>query len=184
MSNLILADPYAEPTPGRVRPDGDRHLRGGHVQRGFGYQFHLHGDRQRPGQADAAEPGHGPRGLASGTLPDGVAGTVATVAALGAASIGNIVKMWMNVMGFFAAPILSLFLLGLLTRRASFAGWLVGLVCGMGLTVFLKFHFGEQLMPIWFIPCSFVVCSLVGYGASVLMPASGMADAREESRFR
>ena len=104
-------------------------------------------------------------------------GAVATLAALGAASIGNIVKMWMNVMGFFAAPILSLFVLGLLTRRASFRGWLLGLVCGMGLTVFLKLYFGEQLMPIWLIPSSFMVCSIIGYGASVLIPGSGRIDA-------
>ena len=96
----------------------------------------------------------------------------------------NVAMMFGAGMSMLVAPILSLFVLGLLTRRASFRGWLVGLVCGMGLTVFSKVYFGEQLMPIWLIPSSFVVCSILGYGASVLMPASGMVDARKESRSR
>ena len=97
-------------------------------------------------------------------------GVLATLAALYAARIGNIVEMWMSIMGLFAGPILSIFVLGLLTRRTHVAGWLVGAACGIALTVVLQRVCADQLMAIWHFPLSFGVTTLVGYTASRLIP--------------
>jgi len=97
-------------------------------------------------------------------------GVLATLAALYAARIGNIVEMWMSIMGLFAGPILSIFVLGLLTRRTHFVGWLVGAACGIALTVVLQRVCADQLMTIWHFPLSFGVTTTVGYTASLLIP--------------
>jgi solute:Na+ symporter, SSS family len=84
-----------------------------------------------------------------------VLGALATLAAVSASQIGNIVEMWMNVMGLFAAPILSIFVLGMLTRRTQFSGWLIGACSAIGLTVFLQRVYHDPLMPMWYFPkCS------------------------------
>jgi solute:Na+ symporter, SSS family len=98
-------------------------------------------------------------------------GVLATLAAIYASQVGNIVEMWMSIMGLFAAPILSIFVLGLLTRRAHFYGWLVGAGCGIALTVVLQKFYADQLMTIWHFPISFGVTTMVGYTASLLIPA-------------
>lgn len=97
-------------------------------------------------------------------------GVLATLAALYAARIGNIVEMWMSIMGLFAGPILSIFVLGLLTRRAHFRGWLAGAACGIALTVVLQRGYADRLMTIWHFPLSFGVTTIVGYTASRIIP--------------
>jgi len=99
-------------------------------------------------------------------------GLLATGAAFYAARIGNIVRMWMNVVGLFAAPVLSIFILGLLTRRANFRGWFVGAGCAVSVTVLLQWKAADALMAIWLFPLSFLVTTVVGYAVSRLLPAS------------
>ncbi len=97
-------------------------------------------------------------------------GVLATAAAAYAARIGDIVEMWMSIMGLFAAPILSIFVLGLLTRRAHFYGWVMGAACGIALTMVLQRVYADQLMTIWHFPISFGVTTIVGYMASRFIP--------------
>jgi SSS family transporter len=97
-------------------------------------------------------------------------GVLATVAAIYAARIGGIVEMWMRVMGLFAAPVLSVFVLGMFTRRAHFVGWLAGACVGVALTVVLQVWYEDQFMAIWHFPVSFAVTTAVGYTVSVLTP--------------
>ena len=103
-------------------------------------------------------------------------GVLATLAALYAARIGNIVEMWMSIMGLFAAPILSIFVLGMLTRRTHFYGWLTGASCGIALTILLQKVYADQLMTIWNFPISFLVTTTVGYAASLLIKGSRHQD--------
>jgi Na+/proline symporter len=77
--------------------------------------------------------------------------------------------MWMKVMGLFAAPVLSVFVLGILTRRAHFVGWLAGAASGIALTAILQWQASDRLMAIWHFPISFVVTTTVGYVASLLI---------------
>jgi solute:Na+ symporter, SSS family len=94
-------------------------------------------------------------------------GLLATLAALYAGRIGNIVEMWMGIVGLFSAPVLSIFLLGMLTRRAHFLGWLIGAACAITLTLALRRYCAEQIMTIWHFPISFGVTTAVGYLASL-----------------
>jgi SSS family transporter len=102
-------------------------------------------------------------------------GLLATLAALCAGRIGNIVEMWMNVMGLFAAPVLSIFVLGIVTDRTHFRGWLVGAAIAIALTALLQRAFADRLMPIWHFPISFVVTTTVGYAVSRATPRRGGA---------
>ncbi len=95
-----------------------------------------------------------------------VLGLLATLAALYAARLGNIVETWMNIMGLFAAPILSIFVLGMLTRRANFRGWFIGALCAIGLTLYLQRVHADNLMSVWHFPISFAVTTFIGYLAS------------------
>jgi len=96
-------------------------------------------------------------------------GLLATAAALCASRIGDIVRMWMNIVGLFAAPVLGIFVLGLLTRRATFPGWLVGASLAIALTLFLQWRFADELMAIWLFPISFLVTATAGYAFSRLL---------------
>ncbi len=98
-------------------------------------------------------------------------GLLATIAAVYAAQIGNIVDMWMGIVGLFSAPVLSIFLLGMLTRRARFEGWLVGAACAIVLTLVLRRYYAEELMTIWHFPISFCATTVIGYGTSLLIRA-------------
>ncbi len=86
-------------------------------------------------------------------------------------------------LGLFAAPVLSLFLLGMLTRRAHFWGWFVGVVCSISGTLMLRYvdyvtpirnflHLpAEPIHWLWIFPVSFAIAFVVGYIASVIIPA-------------
>lgn len=115
--------------------------------------------------------GGGRRDLVLARILTVILGLIATGAAVYAAQLGNIVELWMNIMGLFAAPILSIFVLGMLTRKAHFRGWLVGAVCAIGLTAYLQYFQGERLMSVWHFPISFALTSTLGYGCSWIIPA-------------
>jgi SSS family transporter len=67
-----------------------------------------------------------------------VLGILATGLAFYVASIGGIIKAFASFMGLFSAPVLALFLLGVLTRRGNVAGWLVGLGLSIPATLWLQ----------------------------------------------
>ena len=98
-----------------------------------------------------------------------VIGAVATLAAVYASRVGNIVEMWIKVMGLFAAPILGIFLLGMLTKRAHFLGWLVGAGCAIVAIALLQHFAVDQLAAFWHFPISFGITTVVGYTASLLI---------------
>ncbi|MCK4998683.1 MAG: sodium/solute symporter [Anaerohalosphaera sp.] len=111
-----------------------------------------------------------------------VFGVFATIAAFFAAEIGSIVKAWSTFMSLFAGPVLGIFLLGMLFKRATFAGWVVG--CAVSLPVMGYLQFGpkvewlywpyeSELHWIYYFPVSFLTCFTVGLGASfVFRPRS------------
>ena len=99
-----------------------------------------------------------------------VIGSLATLAAVYAAQVGNIVEMWSKVMGLFAAPILGIFLLGMLTKRAHFLGWLVGAGFAIATVAVLQRSAAEQVAPFWHFPVSFGITAVIGYAASLIIP--------------
>ena len=94
-------------------------------------------------------------------------GAFALITAFYAITIGQVLKASQAFLGMFAAPILALFMLGMLTRRTHFRGWLVGLVLAVAASAwvqnFTAVHF------IYYFPFCFAICAGVGYLASVVM---------------
>ncbi len=65
-------------------------------------------------------------------------GLVSTALAFLAARIGSIIEGFAVFMSLFNAPVLALFLLGLLSRRAGFGGWLAGVAVTQPATQWLQ----------------------------------------------
>jgi SSS family transporter len=65
-------------------------------------------------------------------------GILATALAFYISTIGGIIKAFASFMSLFSAPVLALFLLGVLTRKGNFLGWLVGLIISIPATFWLQ----------------------------------------------
>jgi len=107
-----------------------------------------------------------------------VLGLFSVLAAVFAARVGNIVQMWMRIVGLFAAPVLSIFVLGMFTRTARFSGWLIGALLGIGLILFIQFQYADQIMEVWYFPISFIITTCTGYVASRLINKLGYGNPR------
>ena len=96
-----------------------------------------------------------------------VFGVFATGVAFYATTIGEILKTAQIFLGLFSGPVLALFLLGILTRRGAFAGWLVGVFAAIPATIALQrwtdVHF------VYYFPFSFGLCFVVGLALSLLI---------------
>jgi SSS family transporter len=91
-------------------------------------------------------------------------GVLATATAFYVSTIGGIIKAFASFMSLFSAPVLALFLLGVLTRRGNFKGWLVGLACSIPATLWLQK--GIEAHWVYYFPCSFLVTFLMALLAS------------------
>ncbi len=88
----------------------------------------------------------------------------------------NIVRTVGSVMGLFSGPLLGIFLLGILTRRANTPGVCIGAVLGLGLTLWANFGWtrldldGQQIHIsfAWPIVIGTVSTCVIGYLASML----------------
>src|SRR5262249_48094947 len=94
---------------------------------------------------------------------------VATVGALFVNQLGTVVKAMGIINGFFVGPLLSVFLLGFLTKRANSFGAFAGMIAGTALTAVVA-----RVSPIswlWYGPVGCVFTLLVGYALSLARPA-------------
>jgi len=103
-------------------------------------------------------------------------GVLGTGAAFYVAGFEHLIKAYTSIISLFNGPILALFLLGILTRRARFAGWVVGAVLGIGATLWLQ-H-GVKAHWAWYFPASFGVSFATGLLVSLVFrgapPAPGL----------
>jgi len=101
-------------------------------------------------------------------------GVLATLAAFYAASKGTgILDLLITWLGYFAGPLLGLFLLGMLSRRANEGGVLVGVGVAFAGILGVVVAKGEKPWgwhPLWLAPVSTAVTLAVGWGASHLWP--------------
>ena len=67
-----------------------------------------------------------------------VFGAFATGVAFFASTIGDIIKTSQGFIGLFSGPVLALFLLGILTRWATFSGWLIGTAVALPATMAIQ----------------------------------------------
>ncbi len=104
------------------------------------------------------------------TLTIGI-GLFATGVAFYVSSVEQILKASNTFLGLFNGPVLALFLLGALTQRTHFRGWLCGAIASIGITVMvmnLSIE-GKNVHWAFLMPCSFGTTVLVGYLASRLI---------------
>jgi solute:Na+ symporter, SSS family len=72
--------------------------------------------------------------------------------------------------------LLGVFLLGVLTRRASERGSMVGMLFGFGVELYL--WLGTKVPWTWYVPIGTLVTFAIGYGASLLTNNLGTPDSR------
>jgi SSS family transporter len=115
------------------------------------------------------------RDLALARILTVVLGGVTTALAFFVSSIGHIIKAYTTFVSLFSAPVLALFLLGMLTGRGTFAGWIVG--CAVSLPATLWLQRGVEAHWVYYFPFSFFICFAVGFAVSL---AVGGGTARED----
>lgn len=81
----------------------------------------------------------------------------------------GIIETFALFMGLFSAPVLALFLLGLLTRRGSFTAWIPAALLGIGLTGWLQ---TTEVSWIWYFPSGFAVTFAAAWTGSMLFTRS------------
>jgi solute:Na+ symporter, SSS family len=97
-------------------------------------------------------------------------GLAATLLAFAVSSLGQIIKAYTTFISLFSAPVLALFLLGMLTKRGSLSGWLTGCAASIPLTLWLQ-HIVKAHW-VYYFPFSFFVCFLVAYATSLVFPVA------------
>lgn len=91
-------------------------------------------------------------------------GAFATALAFYVSRFENLIEAYSTLVSLFSAPVLGLFLLGMLTRRADFIGWLAGAAAAIAATQavqsFTAVHFS------YYFPFSLFLTFTLGYAAS------------------
>lgn len=112
-------------------------------------------------------------------------GVAATAIALYASTLDSLLKASQNFLGAFAAPVLALFLLGMLTRRAHLWGWLIPAIMAAVATLLVpkfwlvdgawtfslsKIVGAQQIHFYWYFPVSLITVFVLGYILSLILP--------------
>ena len=96
-----------------------------------------------------------------------VLGTFATLVSFVVAYIEDILQASQTFLGLFSGPVLALFLLGILTRRANFRGWLIATLLALsgtlGVQIFTEVHW------VWYFLISFTVATSGGFLFSLVL---------------
>ena len=104
-------------------------------------------------------------------------GSIATVFALEMIGGSETVLELVNKIGSaFYGPILAVFWLGMLTRRGSQTGAVVGLTAGVGFNIFLWQFYGSAVSWLWWNVFGFVASFAVGYALSRIWPFKGVLE--------
>jgi len=94
-----------------------------------------------------------------------VLGIAATGLAFYISRIGHLIKGFATFMSLFNAPVLALFLLGLLSRHARFGGWVAGVAVALPATLWLQKSAGVHW--VYYFPFSFACTFAIGWGVSL-----------------
>ncbi len=97
-------------------------------------------------------------------------GIMATGLAFYVSTIDGILKAFFSFMGMFSAPVLALFLMGVLTRKGNFKGWLVGLGASIAVSIWIQKF--TEIHELYYFPFSFAVSFLIGLIASRFFQSS------------
>ena len=100
-----------------------------------------------------------------------VLGLAATGLAFYAARIGDLIDAFFTFMSLFNAPVLALFVLGMISRHARFLPWLGATVLGIVLTLWLQNT--VQAHWVYYFPFSFSVTFVASWVLSIVLPGFG-----------
>lgn len=114
------------------------------------------------------EPGDDARDLKLARILTFALGALSTGVAFYVSSFGHLIKAYSSLISLFNAPILALFLLGLLTTRARFAPWLIGSLLAVAANLWVQYR--TEIHWIYYFPFSLGVALLAGYFISLLTP--------------
>ncbi|MEN9633019.1 MAG: hypothetical protein RL077_1423 [Verrucomicrobiota bacterium] len=78
--------------------------------------------------------------------------------------LGTLLEATNKVIGLIGGPLIGVFLLGLLTRRATARGALIGWVSGLVFTIWVCF--GTQISFLWYAMAGSLTSLIIGYAAS------------------
>ncbi len=109
-------------------------------------------------------------------------GAAATGAAFFVTHIGGMVKAFFAYTGFFSAPVLALFALGMLTRRARFDGWLPAATVSIGTAIGLQR--AGACHEIYLFPFSAILTFGLGLAFSLALPDRASAQAKPKGAVR
>ncbi|MGB9408386.1 MAG: sodium:solute symporter [Terracidiphilus sp.] len=79
----------------------------------------------------------------------------------------KVLEIGLSIASVAYGSLLGVFMLGVLTRRASESGAMVGMVCGFALNLFLWQFTGVPYT--WYVPLGSIVTFAIGYGASFFL---------------
>ena len=96
-------------------------------------------------------------------------GFCATLVAFWVSRFEHILAASYKILGTFNGPILAVFLLGVLTRRAHWRGISCGMACGVGVGIAVQW---TTLHYLYYFPLSMFVTFVIGYLVSHLIPAT------------
>ena len=89
---------------------------------------------------------------------------------------GRVVEIGLTIISVAYGALLGVFLLGVLTRRATEGGAIVGMVCGLALNIYLWLGsasvariLGTRIAYTWLVPIGTIVTFAIGYAVSVLI---------------
>ena len=107
-------------------------------------------------------------------------GVVVTVLATLVGRLGDIIAITNKVNNGFKGPLLAIFLLGMLTRKAQSRGVLLGAAVGLGVALYATYWWPEASRPsfLWITLLGLLPTLLLGWLGSLVRPAPGQAAER------
>jgi SSS family solute:Na+ symporter len=93
-------------------------------------------------------------------------GVLTTGLAFGVSHMENIIDSFATFMGLFSAPVLALFMLGLISKHARFWAWAISVPCAVSGTLILKLVIGVHW--VYFVPFAFSMSYAVTWLLSAL----------------
>lgn len=93
-------------------------------------------------------------------------GALATGVAFYISSFRHVIEAYTTIISLFSGPVLALFLLGLLSRRATFAGWVAGTAVAIPATLWIQYV--VKVHWIYYFPFAFGVAFAVGLAWSFI----------------
>lgn len=96
-------------------------------------------------------------------------GVVLFALAILARNGGKVIEVGLSIASVAYGGLLGVFMLGVLTKRATERGAIVGLIVGLALDLYL--WLGTHVSFTWYVVIGSIATFVVGYGASLMLPA-------------